>query len=298
MASRSELERMREVYAAETEALANSRLQGMQQRLYSALGELLAGLIVDEAGKLVFSIRNITAANRVEVVMQSFQEKENKPFLKWLFSRLLGLFGLNNRYFQAAGKDVTSVEARVRELMLRRYGYDVKADRIVRGGYLSSLASSDALALNVLRRINDAIAARQSLKDFRLMFRADFLNPAGLGMVERHYRTFTNDLFAEFDRGVQSEYSEQLGLGFAIYAPNNVISETRPFCERRVGNIYDAAEIESWNGQDWKGKIRGKPVQLQCGGYNCRHHLHYVDENDARRLLDRRGRELNQYNSI
>lgn len=298
MDSRSNYEKERERYAAETEALLNSRIKAMQQRLYSAVSEVVASLAIDEAGKLVFSVRNITAAGQVDVVMKAFQEKENLPLLRWLFRRLINLLGINRLYFKASGHPVEKAEDKVRELMLRRYGYDAKSGRIVRGGYLSSLASSDAVGLRILRRINDAIAARQSLSVFRKIFRADFVNQSGLGMLERHYRTFTNDLFAEFDRGVQAEYSEELGLGFAIYAPNSVMSETRLFCERRVGNIYEAAEIEQWNSQEWKGKIPGKPVQLQCGGYNCRHHLHYIDQADATRLLSRRGRELNQYNSI
>lgn len=296
--ARSDKEREREQYAAETERLMFGRLRGMQRRLYSALQDVVAGLAIDEGGRLLFNMRNITAANRVEVVMTAFQERENVPFLRWLFRRLLRLFGLNTEYMGQAGYGPESVEDRVRRLMLRRYGYDVARDRIVRGGYLSSLASSDALALQVLRKINDALAARQSLKEFRNAFRSVFINPRGLGMVERHYRTFTNDLFAEFDRGVQAEYSEQLGLGYAIYAPNSIIRTSRDFCERRVGNIYDEGEIEKWNAQQWAGKIPGKPVRLQCGGYNCRHHLHYVSEEDARRIANARSRDINQYNPI
>lgn len=296
--ARTDLERERERQAAEAEEQMNARLRSMQQRLYAALSEVVAGLAIDEGGRLLFTMRNITAADKVEVVMSTFQRRENVPFLRWLFQRLLRLFGLNSRYMQEAGYQPQSVEDNVRALMMRRYGYDVKTDRIIRGGYLSTLASSDNLTLQVLRRINDALAARQSLAEFRRVFRADFFNPQGLGMVERHYRTFTNDLFAEFDRGVQAEYSEQLGLGFAIYAPNSVMSRTREFCERRVGNIYDEEEIQKWNGQEWKGKIPGKPVQLQCGGYNCRHHLHYLSEEDARRIAQRRGREINNYNPI
>lgn len=296
--ARTDLERERERLAAEAEEQMNARLRSMQQRLYAALSEVVAGLAIDEGGRLLFTMRNITAADKVEVVMSTFQRRENVPFLRWLFQRLLRLFGLNSRYMQEAGYQPQSVEDNVRALMMRRYGYDVKTDRIIRGGYLSTLASSDNLTLQVLRRINDALAARQSLAEFRRVFRADFFNPQGLGMVERHYRTFTNDLFAEFDRGVQAEYSEQLGLGFAIYAPNSVMSRTREFCERRVGNIYDEEEIQKWNGQEWKGKIPGKPVQLQCGGYNCRHHLHYLSEEDARRIAQRRGREINNYNPI
>lgn len=296
--ARTDLERERERLAAEAEEQMNAHLRSMQQRLYAALSEVVAGLAIDEGGRLLFTMRNITAADKVEVVMSTFQRRENVPFLRWLFQRLLRLFGLNSRYMQEAGYQPQSVEDSVRALMMRRYGYDVKTDRIIRGGYLSTLASSDNLTLQVLRRINDALAARQSLAEFRRVFRADFFNPQGLGMVERHYRTFTNDLFAEFDRGVQAEYSEQLGLGFAIYAPNSVMSRTREFCERRVGNIYDEEEIQKWNGQEWKGKIPGKPVQLQCGGYNCRHHLHYLSEEDARRIAQRRGREINNYNPI
>lgn len=296
--ARNDLAREREQAAASLERQMNGRLRGMQQRLYSSLLDIVTSLAADENNRLLFTLDNINRAGRIEQLFRQFQEKENLPFLRWLFRGLLRLFGLNTRYFQAGNYGPESVEDRVRRLMMRRYGYDVARDRIIRGGYLSSLAGTEQMTTQVLRQVNDALAARQPLADFRRTFQAAFLNPAGLGMLERHYRTFTNDLFAEFDRGVQKEYSEQLGLGYAIYAPNSIIKTSRDFCERRVGNIYDEAEIAGWDSQRWAGKIPGKPVELQCGGYNCRHHLHYISEEDARRLADRRGREINQYNPI
>lgn len=298
MPARSDLERERERQAARFEEMLARKVRSMQHRLYLALFEIVSDLSKDEDGRLLRTMNNINKAQRVETVMGAFQAKESVPFLGWIFRRLLAMLGVNKRYFQAAGYGPESVEDNVRAMMMRQYGYDVRTKRIIKGGYLSGLASTDQVAAQVLRRVNDALAARQALKDFRKAFRADFVNPQGLGMLERHYRTFTNDLFAEFDRGVQKEYSQQLGLGFAIYAPNSVMKDTREFCERRTGNIYDEEEIAKWNDQNWKGKIPGKPVELQCGGYNCRHHLHYVSEEDAKRIASRRGREINQYNSL
>ncbi len=53
---------------------------------------------------------------------------------------------------------------------------------------------------------------------------------------------------------------------------------TREFCLDRVDQVWTTAEIESWNGLQWRGKIPGVDVFVTRGGYNCRHHFQAIPE--------------------
>jgi hypothetical protein len=138
--------------------------------------------------------------------------------------------------------------------------------------------------------MNTQLAAGVSIKDFKSSFRQFFVNPAGLGLVESQFNRFAHDLFQDYDREVQNQYAKVLGLTHALYSGTQ-IKTTRPFCDKRWGNIYTKEEIKGWNSQKWQGKRKGVPVEVQCGGYNCRHHLSWLTEEVAKRIGN-----INKYN--
>jgi hypothetical protein len=132
------------------------------------------------------------------------------------------------------------------------------------------------------------------MKQFKTNFRTFFVNPAGLGVIESQFNRFAQDIFQDFDRETQRTYADELNLNYAIYSGTE-IKTTRDFCEARINNIYSRKEIAKWNSKDWKGKRKGVPVEVQCGGYNCRHHFSFISDELAKRLAENRG-GLNQYN--
>lgn len=296
MVKRSDIQKKRIKAADELDSEMRRRIKVIQDRIYTRVLELSAGFVATEDGNLSFSLKNINRSSLIEVRVLSIQRKETLRLLKWLFKGLQRIFRLNTSYFKSSGKEVESIEERVRRLLMARYGYDVRKNKLIKGRVLTRLTTNENLALSISRQVNNALAARISLQEFRKQLQRSFINPNGLGMVERHFRTFTNDIFAEFDRTVQREYASTLGLQFAIYSPSSIIKTSRDFCERRVGNIYDLATINSWDSQQWKGKKQGVPTVVAAGGHNCRHHFHFIDEKDAELMLKRRGRILNQLN--
>lgn len=297
MPSRSEYQRRREQFARSSEQESGRRIAGLRARLLELLLPALLALATDDRGRLLFNVSNLSQASRVALLVEAFSRAEGFNLLRWVFSRLLGLFGLNKEYFSAAVPSAPeSLDDRVRRLTLLRYGYDVAADRIDPGGYLAGNAQSPTHAQLVARRINEAIASRTPLREFVRAFRADFTNPASALSLDYHYQRFSRDLFQEFDRTVQAEYAQELGLTYAIYS-GTVKDNTRHFCARRVNNIYNEKEIDKWNGQKWQGKKPGVDVRTAAGGYNCRHHFSWISEETARQIAEDRG-GINHYNTV
>lgn len=287
-------QKRREQLARELEEKLKIKVSGIQRRVYGSTLNRLSVLRNDQEGRLLFNIKNIQTVNRIAVSVEKQMAKEGRVLLRWLVRSLLKLFRVNVSYFASIDPRSEQREQQILYRVLFRYGYNTKTRKILPTGVLSVLSQSQAISARISEQINQSLAAKMPLKQFKDTFRTFFVNPAGLGVIESQFNRFTNDLFQDFDRETQKAYADELKLNYAIYSGTE-IKTTRPFCEARINNIYTREEIAKWNDRDWKGKRKGVPVEVQCGGYNCRHHFNFISDELAKRLADR-GRKINQYN--
>ena len=56
-----------------------------------------------------------------------------------------------------------------------------------------------------------------------------------------------------------------------------IVEESRDFCIERAGLEFHRSQGLEWNEMDWKGKIPGVDFFIQCGGYNCLHHIEWIE---------------------
>lgn len=295
--ARSDRERARQQAANAADRASANLIQRLNNAVFQAVADALAGLAVDAAGRILFNVRNISTAERVGFAVQSIVSRQAPGFARVIVRNLLRLFRINTGYFREAETPVeltASLEGRMVNLIMKAYGYDSQAGQVIAGGYLDANLRNPAQAQAIARRVMEAIGGRMPLKDFTRSFRQEFTRPGSALNAEHHYNRFARDLYHEFDRMVQGEYARQLGLTHAVYS-GTVKDNTRPFCERRVNNVYTEEEILSWNSQEWKGKKPGD-VRVQLGGYNCRHTLSWVSEQAAQAIARRRGKEIDSYN--
>lgn len=298
MPSRSEIERERDRYARASDNLFIHHLNELEGPLWIIIGSLLDSLSTNNQGRLLFNIRNISTANQVGVAVQSFNVSRGFSVLGWVFNRLNRLFRLNRQYFNTMPElQPETVEDRVRRLILTRYGFNPDTNTINQNGYLAANLRQGGQSQAITQRINQAIAARMPLNQFKKQFRQDF-NKAGSPLsLKFHYNRFARDLFQEFDRTTQLEYANELGLNHAIYS-GTIKNNTRCFCKRRTNRLYSDEFMSKWNGQQWQGKKPGVDVRIALGGYNCRHVLSWVTEETAEILSMRRKMKKNTYNKV
>lgn len=114
--------------------------------------------------------------------------------------------------------------------------------------------------------------------------------PPNLKALHRDYglpalsniKTEVSTTIAGFQRSIQQKKSQDVGIELFLYlGPDDDV--TRPFCEERVGKVFSSNEIREWdNGQ-------GLPADIYLGGYNCRHELVPIPEDEAREDYGYRG---------
>jgi len=92
--------------------------------------------------------------------------------------------------------------------------------------------------------------------------------------IETKLPTEINTQLAGFQRTIQLEKAEELGLTHFLYA-GGIIETSRPFCQERAEKIFTLEEAKSWdNGQ-------GLPVIPYLGGYRCRHTMVFMTKDKA-----------------
>jgi hypothetical protein len=156
---------------------------------------------------------------------------------------------------------------------------------LIPGGYLSTLFNNQQIAQRVGAVMNSAILSKMPLKDFQIQFKALFVGNPGQGMLEKHWRTNSGDLFQRIDRAANFAYAEQFGLNWAIYS-GTLEEDSRPICISSVNKVFNRDQIAAWADLDFQGKPRiGYDPFMDCGGFHCRHHWSWTSEQIAKQLL-------------
>jgi hypothetical protein len=106
----------------------------------------------------------------------------------------------------------------------------------------------------------------------------------GNKLAERYYSRWTSDIYSQYQRLGANEVRKDIGLRFAIYQ-GGLIESSRPFCEKRNGEVFHEDEVKSWVNLEFEGKPEtGYNPITDLGGYNCRHRLDWISDELAFRL--------------
>lgn len=279
-----DIEKKRIDEAVRAQAALQRIVRALQASAYSMFLDWLTAKIETENGRIKYSASNLGKVAGVYTLFRRFSGAYQKTVLGAILERATNLFGLNRDYFETFAAPKESVSDSAFRLALRRWGYNTDTKEIIPGGYFDSLFNSPDTARKVAAMVNRAIAAKMPLSEFQKQFRSVFVGNPGQGMLERHWKTNSFDLFQRIDRAANLVYADRLGLSYAIYS-GTVMDTTRPFCEARVNKVFSREEIADWAKVDFQGKPKiGYDPFMDCGGFNCRHHLSFISDEIAAHL--------------
>jgi hypothetical protein len=116
-------------------------------------------------------------------------------------------------------------------------------------------------------------------------FKTSVVDLVSAKKLETNVDLVARELVFQYKRSQQAQLANKFNVKYFRYVGGE-IDTTRPFCDKRVGNIYTKDEIQSWASKDWGGKKEGTTstnIFINLGGYNCRHSLIPVSEEVAKR---------------
>jgi hypothetical protein len=296
--------KQRESFSEDSQKALMKRVAALQSGLWSELLEkVISELETDADGKIKFNSANVNRVGRASVVWAAYRGKTG-GLTDWIVRQLLRLFALNSAYVREVGKLSDTVEARAKSLLFQNLGYDLDKKEIIKDSWLYNLNAQEDVKQRVVGRLSAALQSQMGLKEFRETFKNDFLDTkTGLGYASRYFEQKTFDLFQKFDRSTQQAYAVQLGTKWRLYSGTLMqpvkggTRGTRPYCWRRVGNIYEDAVIAEWVNEDFSGKPEGFDPFLDCGGIQCRHNWSVISE-QLKDTLQGRGVRVNQYTPL
>lgn len=285
MPTRSELERRRIAESEKAAAATNTVVRGLQNAAYGLVIDWLVGTIETENGRIKYTASNLGKVAGLFRAMSRWQKQYEKTMLGSVLDWAGRLFGLNSEYFETfePGK-VESIDEAARRLTLQRWGYNVNTKELIPGGYFESLFKNPNIGQRVAGLVNQAITQKMPLAQFQKTFRQVFVGIPGQGMLERHWRTNSFDLYQRIDRTANLVYADRLGLDYAIYS-HTFEKDSRQWCIKHGNKVFSRPEIDDWKNQNWQGKnqINYEPY-ADCGGYNCRGHWSFISDEIAQHL--------------
>lgn len=281
-----DIQKRRVKEAANSTAFMDALIRSLQASLSALVLEWVAGKIETQDGRMKYSASNLGKVAGLYLLFDRFARRYKKTVLGGILYRAGRLLGLNRDYFAAVTEKPIeeSVQDAARRLTLRRWGYNTVTGELIPGGYMEALFQNRGVARNIAALVNRAIAGQMSMADFQKQFRRVFIGKPGQGMLEKHWRVNSYDLFARIDRAANLVYADRLGLEYAIYS-HTIIKTSRKWCVDHANGVFSRQEIDAWKNADWAGKFEiGYDPYLDCGGYQCRGHWSFISDTVAKHL--------------
>lgn len=99
--------------------------------------------------------------------------------------------------------------------------------------------------------------------------------------LNRYIKQTTNDAVMTFNAEYIQTIADDLDVEYYLYA-GTIIEDTRSFCQARTGRYFTKEEVEKWASlKGWQGRMAGtnsSTIFIYRGGYNCRHQLWPVSQ--------------------
>ncbi len=286
MPTRSEIERRRIAESEKARTATNAVVRGLQNAAYALVVDWVLDSIETDGGRIKYSAKNLGKVAGLFRLFTRFQKQYEKTMLGTVLDWAGRLFGLNSDYFETfePPAKVESVDEAARRLTLQRWGYNVNTKELIPGGYFENLFQNANVGQRVAALVNQAITQKMPLKDFQKTFRRVFVGQVGQGMLERHWKTNSFDLYMRLDRTANLIYADRLGLNYAVYS-GTLEQDSRAWCIKHVNKVLSRPEIDSWKDKSWQGKNEiGYDPYTDCGGFSCRHSWSWISDEIAERL--------------
>lgn len=259
-----------------------SLVKKYQAKLLSSVSEVIDELVTDEEDRLINNTANTSTIGKLDKALDRGDAAAKEAVINSLVNGFSGIVSFNGAYFQEIEpNDIKPVSMSVLDAVKNWLGI-TKNNDLRKNDYLDTLVKSSVLKNEIKQRTVSAIVSGQGWQQTKKNL-SEFIqgNKERLGAMQRYYRNFTYDVFAQVDRKAGEDFSNKLGYQFAIYA-GGLIETSRAFCREHNSNVYHISEI-----QKFKPKEAIPPNYdpiADLGGYGCRHSLNWIPDSLAVRL--------------
>ncbi len=266
-------------------AALDSELRRLQAELLAIINkDLISGLSIGEGGIVANGARNLSKVAKVDSIFEKFRRLFLRSLVSIFGQNLLKVAGKVADYFRASDLRQDSVErvARTNAAIEARVG--IVDGKLIVGGYLDTLANTDALKQELKTFMLRSIINGVSLADLTAGLASLVVGNADAdGFLVRYFRQYAYDTFNQVREIKNQEFAEGLNLKWFLYQ-GSLIETSRRFCEKRAGKVFSTEETKTWKNDpdlvEQKTKDTYNPL-IERGRYNCRHWIDYISQETA-----------------
>jgi hypothetical protein len=255
-------------------------VRALQAVAFAKAIEFAGRLVVGDNGKWKDNINNTNTAIAVGSFFNRWLSVQFSDLIRIIVGKIKDVVGAGGEFYSDTAGAPESIEDKAKNLILRRLGFDINKDELIVGGWLDGLVKDHGLGRELGRQLGDAIGQGMTPEEFTKKFRKVFVNPNGIGYLDRYFSTFTHDFYMQIDRATANLYRQELGFTNAIWS-GTVIAESRPLCEKNTNKVFSEKELLDMQETEFQGKKPNHNIFVDCGGYNCRHVLSWVSDMTA-----------------
>ncbi|WP_179022060.1 hypothetical protein [Winogradskyella forsetii] len=247
----------------------------------SVLQEFLEKLTIEQ-GKIkeVQNRRTVTLFNQAYKI---FQERQKEKLVKSILGDINEILEDNGKFYTKTVEASPLTQDEVKKIVNRRLGIDTDGN-LIRNGYMSGVLEDSTLKTDIQKYIFKEIfkgVGYEALKEgLKMKIEGD---KDRLGMLQRHYKTFSYDVYAQLNSYTSKVYADKLGLFHFIYN-GGIIKTSRAFCKTKNGKVFSNEEAEQWVDDPTLTAIDSKETYdwlIDRGGYNCRHTIDFISKEIA-----------------
>ena len=252
----------------ERQKLLESAVTDAQRKLYEMLLEDIE--------------KNYDSPSKIILIFKKFKALVNDAIIVQFVKDINSIVDINESYFtdflDISRPKVVGATNEAKLFLQDRFGVNFETGEIVKNSYLDTFIADDSVLNDIRKFTFRSRTADIGYSKYRKGL-AKLINGSNgnAGILERHYQTFAYDTYQQTDRVIHKQVSEKLGLRKYLYIGGEMAT-TRPFCHSRTGKVFTSDEIKSWANLNFQGKSNPYDPFINCGGYNCRHHLRAVTD--------------------
>lgn len=262
-------------------------IAALQRRLFNELTDKLIIEFDTDKGKIQRSSRNFTLINnRFADLMDEFTRQFTKSLTKKIAEKMLQNIVYTDDYYKD-GLNVSETEfAAMKEAS--KWVYDrvgiTENGALIPGGYFDELAKMPEVRTAIRNYIVNNVTSEAGLVAFQKGFKELIEGTPDLpGTMQKYHAQFSFDVFNQVDNAINYVYAKTNALDYFVYS-GTVMARTRCFCEKRNNKVFSIKDTAKWkNDVSLLSYYDTHPYNplVDLGGFNCRHHLFYIDKRTA-----------------
>jgi len=231
----------------------------------------------------VEEIQNRRTTTLFNKAYTDFVNTSKKNLVKSILVDIENILEDNHKFYRDTAKATATTEQDLKKIINRRLGIDADG-KLVKNGYMQGVLDDSNVRMDLQRYIFKEMLKGVGYEDLKngieLQIKGD---PEKLGMFEKHYKTFSYDVYAQLAGFTSKLYADKLGLTYFIYN-GGLIETSRSFCKQRNGKVFSNDEAEDWKEDPSLTAVPNKATYnwyIDRGGYNCRHSIDFIVEEVA-----------------